>query len=167
MDMKTILLTATAAFVMIASAQAGGIADLRKAQEEEKAKEVAREYAYECAVTKSVPAPNDPSYKITITLDKDGIHKVVHTTASGKTCVRNQQYSDAKTGALRENEDWNTSPLIWIGTFNKSSDITMTGKIGTIDNGKKLVYLEGLYKTIKGKKVIQAFIESTCHEVQA
>ena len=131
------------------------------------AKEVAREYAYECAVTKSVPAPNDPSYKITITLDKDGIHKVVHTTASGKTYVRNQQYSDAKTGALRENEDWNTSPLIWIGTFNKSSDITMTGKIGTIDNGKKLVYLEGLYKTIKGKKVIQAFIESTCHEVQA
>jgi hypothetical protein len=167
MDMKTILLAATAAFVMIASAQAGGIADLRKAEDEVKAKEATKEYTYECAVTKSNPMPNDPSYKVTIVLDKDGIRRVIHTTASGKTYVRNQQYPDAKTGALRENEDWNTSPLIWIGTFNKSPDISMVGKIGTVDNGKKMIYLESLYKTIKGKKVVQAFIESTCHEVQA
>jgi len=165
--MKSILLAATAAFVTIASAQAGGIADLRKAADEEKAKEATREYAYECAVTKSAPTTNDPSYKVVVILDKDGFHKVVHTTASGKTYVRNGQYSDATTGPLRKDEDWNTSPLVWIGTLDKSKDISMAGEIFTLNNGAKMFYVEKLFKTIKGKKVLQAFIESTCHEVKA
>src|SRR5262249_55472148 len=110
---------------------------------------------------------NDPSYKVVVTLDKDGFHRIVHTTASGKTYVRNGQYSDATTGPLRENEDWNTSPLIWVGTLDKSKDITMTGEIFTINNGDKMFYVEKLFKTIKGKKFLQAFIESTCHAVKA
>ena len=162
---KKFLLAAAAVLVTVASAQAGGISDLRKAEEEAKANAASKEYTYECAITKVTPASSDPSYKVVVVVNNDGFSSVLHTTASGKSYDRSKQYQDLKTGPLRDGEDWGTSPLIWMGTYNQSADLSMVGKIGSSKD--KLFYFETLYKKVKGKQVAQASIESTCHRVQA
>jgi hypothetical protein len=155
---KITLLIAVASVAIAASASAQTM-DGTKPPE-------AKKYAYECAVTKSSPATDDPSYKVVVLVEEpDSIFSVVHTTASGKYYDRANQYTDVKTGPLRENEDWVTSPLIWIGTYSKSPDLSMVGMIGSSKD--KLFYRETLYKKIKGKQVAQASIESTCHQVKA
>jgi hypothetical protein len=163
MKMKKFLLAAAAIVITIASAQAGALSDLRK-EEMEKKNAPEKEYAYECAITKATHS-DDPSYKIAIVVSDTGFLRVVHTTASGKTYNRVDQYSDAKTGPERKDEDWSTSPLIWIGTYDKSHDLSMVGKIGS--NKGKLFYFETLYKKVKGKQAPAASLESACHRVQA
>jgi hypothetical protein len=106
--MKKYLLAATAVVMTAVVAQAGGISDMRKAEEAAKAAQP-KEFAYECAITKSSPASNDPSYKVVVEVNMSGFISILHTTASGKQYDRADQYTGVVTGPLRKGEDWSTT----------------------------------------------------------
>ena len=169
--MMKFLLATAAVLATIASVHADEISELRKADEEARVKAAAQKYAYECVITKITPKDkdSDPSYKVNVVVNNTGFVNVWHTTASGKEYDRAKQYNkDQRTGPARDGEDWNTSPLLWLGIHNKSADISMIGKIGTWkQNGiEKMFYFETVYKKVKGKHVPVTSIESACHPIQ-
>jgi hypothetical protein len=165
---KKFLLTAAAVFATIASVHGGEISDLRKADEEARKEAANKKYAYECVIEKIIPPSKDGdrSYKVNVILNPNGFINVWHTTASGKEYDRAAQYkTNQRTGVLRDGEDWNTSPLFWLGTSVKTADLSMEGRIGTNTKTNNMFYTEILFKKVKGKPVAQLLIDSTCHQI--
>ena len=161
--MKKLLMTAVAAIAVVASASANAQRGM-----EESDTPAEKTFAYECVVDRVTPADHDrdPGYKVNVVTDMTHIISVWHTLKSGKEVDRTTQY-DATSGALRKNEDWSTSPLVWYGPSKKSPQLAMRGIIGTQNaNGTgKLFYLEELYRGNEKKPVLT--VNTTCHRINA
>jgi|SRR5215813_4933716 len=148
MPMKKLLLSTVVAALATSAANAG----------QPFASDENEERMFECSVIKVSPPDNDrdPGYKITVSLDGNGFTSVVHTTRSGRTWDRSEQYShrrswnDAKNGG--------DGPYVWTG-WSAKYQVTMKGVIG--GQSGKLVYDEYVYQ---GNKLVTK-VQSVCHQI--
>jgi hypothetical protein len=151
---KLLLVTAAVAAVVasVASVTAGQFMNSEKDSDEG--------LNYECLVVKVTPADHDrdPGYKVNVFLDGNGFNSTVHTTVSGKTYERSDQYTNLKTWNAWKNGQ---GPWMWSGWL-PNFGVKMVGTIGT-DKGGKVFYDELVYR---GDKVATT-IHTVCHSTFA
>jgi hypothetical protein len=142
----TKFLTSTA--VLLALAANANAGTFRSAIQEENAWR-----AYECVVVKVTPPDRDrdPGYKVNINIYDGEFESVFHTTVSGKTYDRTEQYVDLKTGK-------NGATYWWSGWSRKYQHIKMTGTV-TRERGQ-VIYTEFVQR---GNK-LETVIRTVCHK---
>src|SRR5215471_19928919 len=145
MEMKKVLLAATAVVMALASVSAHAA---RPAQP------INDSWSLECGLIKVSPPDRDrdPGFKINISISPEEGFIATHTMISGAVYDRTDQYENLRSWKV------NNGPYQWSGRSVKYPQLVMVGTLGR-DRTGQLVYMEEIYRAGR----LQTTVRSTCH----